>query len=299
MEETPTPFKHRVSYSQYSMWATCPKQWKLAYVDKLRPRESNIYGVFGTAMHETVQEWLVETVYHPLAPDSLIQSWNLNGRFRDFLKANFTKNTTVQENGYRLFPCSMTELQQFYEEGVMILNALKRDYEKYFPLAGVELLGVELPLEFDAQEHIRFIGYLDIVLRHKGTGEVFILDIKTSTKGWYYEKKDQKKLHQLLLYKQFYGDLHDVNPEDITVRFLILTRQLQQPGQNRIESFEPSQSKGIVSKAVNGFKSFVTGTYDLEGNVVLESLKATPSANACRFCPFKLKSDLCNQAVLV
>ena len=46
-----------VSYSQYSLWATCPQQWKLKYIDGHKD-ESNINLVFGTSIHETVQHWL-------------------------------------------------------------------------------------------------------------------------------------------------------------------------------------------------------------------------------------------------
>ena len=42
----------RISYSQLSMYSDCPLRWKLNYVDKLRISESNIYLIFGTAMHE-------------------------------------------------------------------------------------------------------------------------------------------------------------------------------------------------------------------------------------------------------
>ena len=48
----------RVSFSQYSMWSSCPQQYKLNYIDKLSESSSNIHSVFGSAMHETLQEYL-------------------------------------------------------------------------------------------------------------------------------------------------------------------------------------------------------------------------------------------------
>ena len=48
----------RVSFSQYSMWSSCPQHYKLQYIDKLSESTSNIHLVFGTAMHETLQEYL-------------------------------------------------------------------------------------------------------------------------------------------------------------------------------------------------------------------------------------------------
>jgi len=48
----------RISYSQISMFNECPHRWKLNYVDKLKISESNIYLIFGTAMHEVIQTHL-------------------------------------------------------------------------------------------------------------------------------------------------------------------------------------------------------------------------------------------------
>ena len=48
----------KVSYSQYTMWANCPKQWKLTYMDGHKDFDPSIHLVFGTAMHETIQAWL-------------------------------------------------------------------------------------------------------------------------------------------------------------------------------------------------------------------------------------------------
>jgi hypothetical protein len=40
------------------MWSSCPQQYKLAYIDKLGESSSNIHSIFGTAMHETLQNYL-------------------------------------------------------------------------------------------------------------------------------------------------------------------------------------------------------------------------------------------------
>ena len=48
----------KVSYSQYTMYANCPHQWKLNYMDGNRSFDPSIHLVFGTAMHETLQSWL-------------------------------------------------------------------------------------------------------------------------------------------------------------------------------------------------------------------------------------------------
>ena len=61
-----------ISYSQYSMWLKCPMSWKLAYIDKLRPKEENIHLAFGTSIHVAVQTY-IEKLYTTgaLSADSL------------------------------------------------------------------------------------------------------------------------------------------------------------------------------------------------------------------------------------
>ena len=50
--------KKSISYSQFALWEQCPYSWKLTYVDKAIPFTDNIYTMFGTAMHEVLQEYL-------------------------------------------------------------------------------------------------------------------------------------------------------------------------------------------------------------------------------------------------
>jgi len=48
----------RISYSNISTYLNCPRQWKLRYIDKLDVRTDTIDTVYGTSMHETVQDFL-------------------------------------------------------------------------------------------------------------------------------------------------------------------------------------------------------------------------------------------------
>ena len=51
-----------ISYTQLSAWMECPHRWKQMYVDKIKQPPS-IYLSFGTAMHETLQEYM-ELMYN-------------------------------------------------------------------------------------------------------------------------------------------------------------------------------------------------------------------------------------------
>ena len=51
-------YQRSISYSQYAMWASCPYKWYLTYVEKKQPYQASIHTVFGTAMHETMQDYI-------------------------------------------------------------------------------------------------------------------------------------------------------------------------------------------------------------------------------------------------
>jgi len=50
--------ENSISYSQFSIYLQCPRKWELEYVQNLRQFEQSIHTIFGTAMHETLQNYL-------------------------------------------------------------------------------------------------------------------------------------------------------------------------------------------------------------------------------------------------
>ena len=51
-------FQKNISYSQLSIFRSCPYRWKLQYKDKIKKFNSSIHTVFGTAIHEVLQHYL-------------------------------------------------------------------------------------------------------------------------------------------------------------------------------------------------------------------------------------------------
>ena len=48
-------FQKNISYSQYSMWKKCPKQWALQYRDGHKKYTPSVHTVFGKALHEALK----------------------------------------------------------------------------------------------------------------------------------------------------------------------------------------------------------------------------------------------------
>ena len=148
---------NRISYSQISMFSNCPHRWKLNYIDKLKVSESNIYLIFGTAMHEVIQTYL-EVMYH----DSVKNADLLN--LQEMLIDKLIEQFKIAEEADGKAPCTKEELNEFFNDGIEILDFVKRKRADYFSKRGYELIGCEVPIEVDLQKNIKMIGYIDIVI---------------------------------------------------------------------------------------------------------------------------------------
>jgi hypothetical protein len=273
-----------VSYSQYSTFKTCPYSWYLSYVKKLKKYEGNINTVFGTAIHETLQLY-IKTLYDKNADEA--DSLNLMDIFKNSFDENIKKeNLNVNE----------LEYNEFYTDGEEIIKyfTAPKNRLKYFPSKKYEVLGIELPLEVKLKnETIQYSGYIDIALKDKQTNKILILDLKTSSRGWNeYQKKDDKKLNQLLLYKIFYSKLYNIDIKNIDVEFIVLKRKLLENvdfPQNRLQKIVPSNGTVSCKTASNDFNDFLNIAFkDGKRNENVEDYPRTPGKNRknCKYCDF-------------
>jgi len=176
----------KISYSQWSMYEKCPRQWKLAYIDGLAPFQSSIDTCFGTAFHETLQYYL--TV---LYTESVKKADELNLRdiLTNKLREEYARNVTDSNGEHFSNPLQLAE---YLEDGVAILDWFKKRRKQYFSTKDWELVGIEIELCTQASEKnpsVYWYGFIDVVLRHVPTNTISIIDIKTSRDGW---KKFQK-----------------------------------------------------------------------------------------------------------
>lgn len=279
-----------VSYSQYSMWANCPQQWKLHYVDGHRG-DSGIELVFGTSIHDTIQHWL--TLYYNEAPIKA-RVFDMHEHFKSCFMEG-VKKELILEDRQLTTPEIMME---YYLDGCDILDAMRARVKEWFPKSHT-LVGVEVPLEIDVAPNVRFRGFLDVVLHHKAAKMIYIYDFKTSRFGWFSQKKDPKKLDQLLLYKKYYAQIFNVPEANIRVEFIILKRKLSENSeyaQKRVIGFEPSNGTVSMKRAEERFNKFLN-LFDENGEPHLDQIVATPSDSACRYCIFQDNAELCPYSV--
>ena len=255
----------KISYSQYSLWKQCPYQWKIQYVDGIRDYTDSIHTMFGTSMHEVIQTFLT-VMYNDTA--KLAEQLPLEDMLLTRMKRNFEE--IVKANGGEMF-CEEKDMVEFYGHGVQILDFLKKKRAQYFSKKGYELLGIEVPLNYELPNNLKFVGFIDIVIRDTVRDVIKIYDIKTSTMGWNkWMKADSNKTDQLLLYKQFYSKQFNHPVDKIEVEYFIVKRKLYEKAdfpQKRVQKFVPANGKPSMNKMVTRFKEFLDATYDEDGNV--------------------------------
>ena len=283
----------RISYSQLSMFSECPQKWKLNYIDKLTESEPSIHLLFGTAMHEVIQSWL-EVMYNDSIKNA--NKMNLEQRLHDKMMTQFG----IEKKRFGKNPCTLEELREFFQDGVDILDFLKKRRAEYFSKRGYKLIGCEVPINVELKKNIKMIGYLDLVILDEMTNTLKIYDIKTSTMGWNkWMKKDENKTQQLLLYKQFYSKQYNHPIDKIEVEYFIVKRKLYENAmfpQKRVQKFSPASGTVSMNKVAKRLDTFLELAFDDEGNRISENIIPTPSKKACKWCEFN-QTEYCTQGV--
>jgi CRISPR/Cas system-associated exonuclease Cas4 (RecB family) len=277
----------KVSFSQYSTYSTCPRMYKHQYIDKLGESSANIATIFGTACHEVIQHYL--SVFYGVSKKQA-NELNLDKMLLEVMKREFVKEKEKMSNGA---PCTQLELEEHFGDGRRILEWFVKHVEKLYTKTGYELVGIEVPLNYEIKKGVHFIAFIDIVLREIGSGEILIIDLKTSTRGWNkYQKEDKVKNAQILIYKKFYADLFDIPMQKIRVEFQIMKRKLMEDApfpQPRISKHVPANGKPSVMKAYDEFMVFIDTVFDENGDRRLDrEYPKTPGKNKknCKYCEF-------------
>lgn len=280
-----------ISFSQLSMYNSCPHRWSLQYKEGIKAFTSSIHTVFGTAIHNTIQHYL--TILYDKSGaaadrENLIEIFENN--LREEYKAQYKKNNDQHFS-------SSEELREFYEDGVEIINYIKKKRNRYFGKKGWFLAGCEIPvlnIPDKSQPNLIYQGFLDLVLYHEATDKFKIIDIKTSTNSWTdYQKKDENKQAQLLLYKKYFSEQFNIPIENIDIEFFILKRKIYHNPDfpiSRIQTFSPASGKNKVNKATQMMDDFIKEAFKFgDYNSIKHEAKIN---NNCKFCPFFGK-ELC------
>jgi hypothetical protein len=284
-------YQRSVSYSQYSIWKTCPHQWYLSYVKGLNPYSDSIHTIFGTAMHETLQQYIT-TMYTEsgAAADRL--------GLQEIFQEKFVKLYQDAYDKTKMHFSSAEEMREFFNDGVTILEWIRKKRNILFSLKNMKLLGIELPIINKVSNNLYLKGYIDFVLYDTNLDKIYIYDIKTSTRGWGdKDKKDDKKIAQILLYKEYFAKQYGVDVDKIEVEFFIVKRKIWEESEfpiPRVQEFKPASGKNKRSQVMNSFDEFLKDCFD-NGKIIEKQYNKIVGEDSCKWCPYYNKPDLCDK----
>jgi hypothetical protein len=288
-------YQKSVSFSQYSMYSNCQYQWYLAYVKKQKIFKPGIHLLYGTSLHEALQEFL-----RLMYDESLkaAESMDLTGYFEQRMIENYRNDLEQNEKTHY---CTKEEFTEFIEDGRASLDWFKSKRAKYFSKKDTELVGIEIPILQPITEYspnVLLQGYIDFILYNKNTDSYTIYDIKTSTRGWTdKEKKDQTKINQVLFYKKFYSKALNVPEDKIDIVYFIVKRKIYENTEfpiPRIQEFIPANGKIKVKKAYESLENFVKECFTSDAKYNTERVYEK-NASACKWCQYADKPELCNK----
>lgn len=278
----------RISYSQYSKYAKCPKSWELAYKENLRTKDPSIHTLFGTSFHETLQEYL------GLYMNGTHKNYDYKDKLKTYMINNYTKDT-IDTPHYS----NPEELNEFLEDGVTIMDELVPNMYSYFDNKRYQLLGVEVPLyvkAIDLDYDINMLAYVDIVLYDVIMSSIVLVDIKTSVNGWNkHMRSNELKQSQLLFYKYYFSKQYGVSYTNINVKFMIVTRKLEY-GNSRISMCTIPETQDSIDNSIKNLTEFIENSFEKDGsykqNVIHYAISGDRNKN-CKYCEFKDREDLC------
>jgi len=198
--------KQHVSFSEFATWRECSWRHKLLHVDKIGVQKPGHRMDFGTSCHAACESYLKTKVMDvTIATNMLRELWKKN----------------EEHEGY-----NDDTLNEAIQDAERILPTIPEWFDKTFP--NWEFIDAEHQLYegIDARDHA-FKGYIDGVVSCDGKrGKVvWLIDWKTTTWGWSFEKKTSDIVKsQLVFYKYFWSKKSTVPLTDIRCGFILLKR---------------------------------------------------------------------------
>ncbi len=184
------------SYTRLSSFSQCPYEWYLQYIENCSG-DNNFYAEFGKYCHVILEKY----ANGELGLFDLV----------DYYEAHFDENVGVDVRD-----SSGERRTKYFDLGKSYFENIDIDFDSY------EILGVELKCDFKIDKY-PFIGFIDLLLKEKKTGDIILIDHKSSEypmgKRGKILKSEQEKFkgykRQLYLYCiQVYND-YGVFPKKI------------------------------------------------------------------------------------
>ena len=191
------------SFSSLSAYHTCKYSFKLQYID-VEPRQQNFFGEYGSFIHK-----IMEFYWQGELPKEEMANY-FEAVYNDIMKTPPPS-----------FPEGMEE--KYYNDALEFLRNFPYDRDDYDVIATEGKYNTEY-------KGISIVVRPDLILRDKRTGEIVMLDFKTSKpvkgkKQAWDEAKIAEYVKQTLLYAHFYQVVTGMKVNRIKLLFVRLNRE--------------------------------------------------------------------------
>jgi len=246
-----------ISYSALKDWAFCAFYHKLTRIDGIDGFKGNEYTAFGTAMHSVCEKKLLK--------ESVDERY-----FIEELKKNIEALDDDVEVNVKL-------IKDMANQGREIMPEIESALYNYFEEFEVE--AVELPLmePISGEDDYKFKGFIDAIVKTPD-GKIHIFDWKTCSWGWDARKKNDKMMtYQLTLYKHFFCEKMNVDPDNVETHFALLKRTAKR---NRVEFFRVTSGK---KKTQNALKLMESALYNIKSKKHFKNRLSCTTGYGCKF----------------
>ena len=218
-----------VSFSELKNWSKCAFYHKLINIDKIKLFKGNEYTAFGTAIHNTCENMLLN------------ENLDMNKFFLEQYKEELKK---LKEDNHEFDKKLALEMKS---QGLEIIPYVKPELEKYF--GKYKVFSTEERLFEDIEiDNYKYKGYIDLVLQTQD-GNYHIIDWKSCSWGWDTRRKSERMTtYQLTFYKYYFAQKHNIDLDNIETHFALLKRTAQK---NKVEIFKVSSGKKKIENALN------------------------------------------------
>ena len=281
-----------ISFSEFSLFKQCGHKHLIQKYLGIDTDPPSIHLFFGNAIHEAIEK----TFEEQYSQEKRVSYFK--AKFRKDMLENMSDSPEINE------------LKDFTEQGENILRIL----DVHGILKDYELISVEEPLYECMYGNFYFKGFIDLVVKHRKTGRIVIIDWKTSSMPWnmFWKNKDQVFLMQMKLYKYFWARKNNIDLTQIDTKYIVLNRlkdkKKPELGFGDVVDVPMASTMGEIRKALEELAITVKNihidnhfpkskyildfhnqpTQDMSGNYLTDE-------KPCKFCKYKGgKHPLCN-----
>ena len=252
--------KPHISFSEVKLWKECSYRHNLVHIKKIDLSKPSPVLDFGTAVHASCEKYLLTRVMDVrVAYEHLDNAWKKNAGNSDF---------------------SDSALSKAKEEVSTILQEVPKFLDEAFP--GWEVVDAEHQLYEAVDNHPHaFKGFIDGVIKCKGKRNedlYWILDWKTTARGWFREKRsDEMVKAQLALYENYWCQKNpQVQTKDVRCGFVLLKKSAK--AGEHCELFTVSIGEVPIKKSLKVVNNMITS---VKRGIFLKN------RDACTWCEYK------------